>query len=556
MISTLLSSEWIEFPLKGLILFVLGGACAMLARRSSAAVRHGIWTLTLGSALTLPILSVCVPSVSVPVLPAGMLRTAASEHWPAARPAAGERSHAAASHAGCPRHVPVDASTAGSGRLLPKHGAWALRAFVLLWSCGTVCFAAKLFANAWRADRAARRRRPLPGIGWTLLIHTLAERAKITASIRVGVSPGVSTPITWGVRRPVVLLPLGARDWSDDRRSTVLLHEFAHIQRRDHIWNLLGFLSLGLHWLNPLAWHAHRQMTIERERAADDWVLRAGMEGCDYASHLLALVRDLPRLRLAPWPTSTMANGAGLRCRLHSLLDDRIPRGPLSTRILLTMIPVAVALLGTLAPMHLSPSHAQERIITSPEKVSASRGSQSSRAHVLTPYHARSVVSASEVPTTTLRSDTEKRSETSESATTSEPSTTSSMLWRIPPLRSWLGRRGEPREERSSLIPPLESVIGGRTTADEEEASLLPPLIWATTALARDRGKAPAEPAAAAPPTKAKSVDERRGSLIRRLAPAAWRLGALGRPGVGQTSATSHEREADDDPTRCPEKTH
>lgn len=520
MTSTLFSLEWMEFFVKGLILFLLGGACAMLARRSSASVRHGIWTLTLGSVLALPALSICMPSVNIPVLSARPLRTGVCERMPAAGP---ERSNAAVSPAGYPTHV-VGTSTVRPDRLPSKHGTWTLRVVVFLWSCGIACFAAKLLVDAWRADRATRRMRPLPGAGWTRLIHTLAERAKIAASVRIGVCPGLSTPITWGLRRPVILLPLGAEDWPDDRRTTVLLHELAHIQRRDHIWNLLCFLSLGLHWLNPLAWYAYRQLAIERERATDDRVLRAGIEGCDYASHLLALVRDLPRFRLAPWPTSTMANSVGLRCRLHSLLDERISRAPLSTRMLLIIIPVAVALLAMLAPMHLSSSQAQEQIIEFQETMSGSRGGQSTWVHEFAPHHAISLNRDSQVQTRNLRPDTEEGREASDLVTASEPSRSSCRLWRIPPLGSWLGRRGEPREGRSSLIPPLKSVIGELAASGDKRAGLLPPLTGAMPALVRDMDKTAVDPSAVDPATKEWSLDERLGSIIlvrgdRMLAP-------------------------------------
>lgn len=493
MTSTLFSSEWLELSLKGLLLFTIGGVCAMSTRRSSAAVRHGVWTLTLGSVLTLPVLSVCMPSVNVPVLPAVTLRAAVSGQPPTATTAAGERSPAAVSHAGYQKYVQA-ASTAGTGQFPSKHAAWALQTVVLLWLCGTACFASKLLLDAWRTNRAVRRMRPLPGAGWTRLIDKLVKRAKITASIRIGLSPGLPTPITWGLRHPVILLPLGAGDWPDDRRRAVLLHELAHIRRLDHLWNLIGFLSLGVYWLNPMAWYAYRRLAIERERATDDWVVHMGVEGCDYASHLLAIVRDVPRLVPGPWLTSTMADRAGLRCRLHSLLDDRIRRDPLSTRILLTMIPVAVALLVTVAPVHLSSSHAQEKIIALPDKVEGAWGTHSTRSHEPTPGSAVSVVEAFQFPTTTRRPDTGEGPEASESTTGSASPGTSSKFWRIPPLESWLGRLGEPREGAGGLIPPLESVIKWSAASNDDTASMLPPLIWAMTALARDSGKVPVDP--------------------------------------------------------------
>ena len=50
------------------------------------------------------------------------------------------------------------------------------------------------------------------------------------AEVRIG---DVSTPLTCGVLRPLILLPANARDWDEPRLRAVLLHESAHVRRRD-----------------------------------------------------------------------------------------------------------------------------------------------------------------------------------------------------------------------------------------------------------------------------------------------------------------------------------
>ena len=95
--------------------------------------------------------------------------------------------------------------------------------------------------------------------------------------------------MTWGVLRPVIMLPVEASAWSDERRRVVLLHELAHIRRYDTFTQWFAQAALVLHWFNPLAWRVYRRFLMEREHAADDLVLAGGARPSTYASHLLHL---------------------------------------------------------------------------------------------------------------------------------------------------------------------------------------------------------------------------------------------------------------------------
>lgn len=86
---------------------------------------------------------------------------------------------------------------------------------------------------------------------------------------RVRISPEVSGPFLWSLRRPVLVLPR-----SDGLpAATVLAHEFAHLRRRDHWTAWLELVVQGFHFWNPLFWIARRQLHRAAELACDGWVV-------------------------------------------------------------------------------------------------------------------------------------------------------------------------------------------------------------------------------------------------------------------------------------------
>ena len=107
-------------------------------------------------------------------------------------------------------------------------------------------------------------------------------------------SERLSSPVTWGLFRPVVLLPESAKAWAPELLSAALAHEQAHIQRRDWAVHILAWAISALFWFNPLVWLARHKLAQEAEHAADDAVLSQGVRATDYASLLVSLARCSP----------------------------------------------------------------------------------------------------------------------------------------------------------------------------------------------------------------------------------------------------------------------
>jgi hypothetical protein len=138
------------------------------------------------------------------------------------------------------------------------------------------------------------------------LLRLMAVRTRGTPGEGVVWTEEIAVPVTF---LRTVLMPIGARAWSDEEKQAAVLHERAHLRRGDWWIHVAAWLCCSILWFHPLAWWARRQLMLEAERAADDQVLDAGVRPSSYARQLVTLSRG---------PTAGLAMGhsaTGIRVR-------------------------------------------------------------------------------------------------------------------------------------------------------------------------------------------------------------------------------------------------
>lgn len=91
-------------------------------------------------------------------------------------------------------------------------------------------------------------------------------------SVSVFEKDGLETSFVLGIFRPAIYLPQGL---SGVEKKYILLHEQIHIRRMDHIIRLVSFLTLCIHWFNPLVWLAFLLSGKDMEMSCDEAVIRS-----------------------------------------------------------------------------------------------------------------------------------------------------------------------------------------------------------------------------------------------------------------------------------------
>lgn len=257
---------------------VVAAAVLLLRRlRVGRAVCCALWLVVLArllcpvsipsavSIFNTPVLERCVGAAKGAEAGADVLWTAKSG---AALPG-GLRPDAAAGAAA--DHAPVQP---GQAAAQPERGASGGLAGSGAADAGQPGAGLALLAAVWLAGAAAMAVYGLWGAA--RLRRQVAFAFKVEGEPGVFAAEQVAEPFAFGLLRPRIYLPLGLE--SEERRI-ILLHERAHLRRRDNLVKPLFYAALCLHWFNPLAWLAFKGMACDMEAACDEAVLRAAGSG-------------------------------------------------------------------------------------------------------------------------------------------------------------------------------------------------------------------------------------------------------------------------------------
>jgi beta-lactamase regulating signal transducer with metallopeptidase domain len=217
-------------------------------------------------------------------------------------------------------------------------------ALAVLWLAVTLWFLTQLAAGIFALNFHARRAK---NVTWEVLDLLPAAAKRRGRHVQVLRGGPFRVPVCWGVLSPKILLPFGSGGWTPERLRAVLLHEAAHVERRDGLFLILARVACALHWMNPLSWGILRRLSVDAEAACDSAVLRAGVPARYYATVLVDVASEARRSRR---PEAAMAlallRTGTLTWRVTRILDPRATR---PVRPWITASATAVLLVVTLA---------------------------------------------------------------------------------------------------------------------------------------------------------------------------------------------------------------
>ena len=363
-----------SIAIRSCFVLILTACIAFALRRRSAAVLHAIWTAGLGGSLAAPLVMVLSPSWSLPMLspeeiavPITPVSVGTNHTVPTTGTATPDTigNERSMTYAPLPTTPPTAAlppatihvacegvpslSTVASKRL-----DWPTLATVAtaLWAIGLLAILLRLLQQTIAVQRRVHRASDLHSVDWNDQRDTAAQLLGLQGQVALKRCSEALSPMVAGVIKPVVLLPNDADRWSKERRKLVLLHELAHVQRRDVLTQMMATLACAVNWFNPLAWCGAIQMKRLREIACDDAVVTHSSVPANYAQTLLDVAK---RYHSQPLTIAVaMTRSSNVERRIAAILSSTPSRRLLNARSVRAFAATALLLSACVGTCQLS----------------------------------------------------------------------------------------------------------------------------------------------------------------------------------------------------------
>ncbi len=286
-------NPWLQLAVKmALVLLLL----IQLKRCQFSAATHAwIWRIGMMVLLFLPWLNQHLLFLQLPILPAvGQSHEQVLPHL--VEPAVWQNNFAASQ--------PTE----------PVMPVWAW--LVLLVSLALVARIIHQIIKLYQITAAAEK---INRLEWHQIAERCANQLNLAQSPSIKVTPTFRSPCTWGLFKPVVLIPENIRN--DEAFRVILMHELAHIKRKDWFWMMFAHTFTALFWFNPMLWWVKKQLINSFEQACDELVLRQQVPPSRYVETLLSFhpACQQPLTQV----TTLMAQPSAMYQRLNLILNPQ-----------------------------------------------------------------------------------------------------------------------------------------------------------------------------------------------------------------------------------------
>lgn len=147
------------------------------------------------------------------------------------------------------------------------------------------------------------------------ILNALIEKYHIKRRIQVKQSENIKIPVTYGILKPIILLPKSLESSNEEQLKFVFLHELNHIRHFDVLLKWFLFAAVSIHWFNPFVWLMYILANRDIELSCDEMVLRTMGGDFSKTSYAMTLI-SLEEYKLKENPIGN--------CLCKNAIEERI----------------------------------------------------------------------------------------------------------------------------------------------------------------------------------------------------------------------------------------
>jgi multidrug efflux pump subunit AcrA (membrane-fusion protein)/beta-lactamase regulating signal transducer with metallopeptidase domain len=236
-----------QWAIRSSVLIAAGALVLTVLRVKDSSIRLAAWVALLCGSLAIPLMTITLPRVPVIV----------------SRDVAHSVAAPVADFASAPAVAPLPTP--------PRPFDWMRAAFILYAAVGLGMLLRLIIGLA--------------------MSRRLLRESRATAEPGIHESEEVHGPVTLGIWRPVIVLPLDWREWDRAKLDAVLTHERSHIARFDPAVQVLSAVHRAALWFTPASWFLHSRIVRVAEEASDDAATAITRDRTSYAELLLEFMQ-------------------------------------------------------------------------------------------------------------------------------------------------------------------------------------------------------------------------------------------------------------------------
>ncbi len=220
-------------------------------------------------------------------------------------------------------HLPIHA-TSKNDSTINSINTTPLSYLIFIWLIGIVLFSCFIIFSHLKFMLFSRKwYKPIDDKDLQILIQTLQVKYQLKSNIEVKYCKLLSTPITIGLIKPLILLP--CTSFEKDELALLLSHEMIHCNRKDILYKVLITLVQILHWYNPLVHLMKNRIYFECETSCDEKVLFEADADTrmQYGEMIIDIIRQ-QNLKYSPLSSAFFMGKRKIKERLTNIMNQKL----------------------------------------------------------------------------------------------------------------------------------------------------------------------------------------------------------------------------------------